>query len=531
MSEDRLFEKASSNPRGGGAAKAEAISREAHAAEDGGRTVESAAARQAMESPGSPLEAETRAIMQPRFGHDFSRVRVHADPLAAESAKSVNAEAYTVGHDVVFGPGRYDPRSGEGQRLIAHELAHVVQNQTGPAAAGGAPEAVSRSDSRAEIEAGEVAGHVIRELPARIESRPAAGIQRQISDPSSTKPPVTETAFDIHARSAGWHSYQEFMNSKPFVTPNPTFLGLPVHAHKSLVDRLKVAEGILAKQGLADHTKLGITEVKAYQGGDFHGLHSFGAAIDIDAATNPFIAHEHNEKGLDKELEPVYQRIARFILGTDSIIPGLKSQPPTTGNPGDRAGRFYDNLLLESDAMKQYFQYMQNAQELNKYLNSPDGYARAQNTSTFGSILNAYDLFEPATEFQWPPPSPITTRKVDFIRRRMMLDWVILTGEAGPNVASVSTAIYPGDPLQLFSMYPRVHPAVPDKPGEGSVDRPFDTHSNTYAGRTPLAGFLNLRKELVLAMVGAGLSWGAIDFGGESGDIMHFDTRTYPPKP
>lgn len=81
-----------------------------------------------LQSPGQPLDAGTRAFMEPRFGHDFSHVRLHADERAAESAVAVNALAYTVGSDVVFGPGQYSPGSHAGRRLVAHELAHVVQN-------------------------------------------------------------------------------------------------------------------------------------------------------------------------------------------------------------------------------------------------------------------------------------------------------------------------------------------------------------------------------------------------------------------
>jgi hypothetical protein len=73
--------------------------------------------------------------MESRFGHDFSRVRVHADAKAAESSLAVNALAYTVGEHVVFGPNRYDHATDAGRRLIAHELAHVVQQQAGGAIA------------------------------------------------------------------------------------------------------------------------------------------------------------------------------------------------------------------------------------------------------------------------------------------------------------------------------------------------------------------------------------------------------------
>jgi hypothetical protein len=80
-----------------------------------------------LRSPGQPLDSATRAFMEPRFGHDFSHVRVHSDAAAEQSAREVNANAYTAGHNIVFGAGRFAPGTHTGRRLIAHELAHVVQ--------------------------------------------------------------------------------------------------------------------------------------------------------------------------------------------------------------------------------------------------------------------------------------------------------------------------------------------------------------------------------------------------------------------
>lgn len=80
-----------------------------------------------LNSLGRPLDAAARAFMEPRFGYDFSGVRVHDNAQAAESAKGVNALAYTVGNNVVFDSNQYQPGSNAGQRLLAHELAHVVQ--------------------------------------------------------------------------------------------------------------------------------------------------------------------------------------------------------------------------------------------------------------------------------------------------------------------------------------------------------------------------------------------------------------------
>ena len=80
-----------------------------------------------LRSPGRPLDTRTRAFMEPRFRHDFSHVRVHTDAKAAESAQAVNALAYTVGRDIVFGAGQYQPTTIDGCNLVAHELTHTIQ--------------------------------------------------------------------------------------------------------------------------------------------------------------------------------------------------------------------------------------------------------------------------------------------------------------------------------------------------------------------------------------------------------------------
>jgi len=96
-------------------------------------------------TPGQPLDAVTRGLMEYRFGRDFTDVRVHADARAAASARAVHAHAYTLGHHVVFGAGKYSPASAGGSRLLAHELAHVVQQGGGHAVAQGA--VIRRSES------------------------------------------------------------------------------------------------------------------------------------------------------------------------------------------------------------------------------------------------------------------------------------------------------------------------------------------------------------------------------------------------
>ena len=76
---------------------------------------------------GQPLPRSMRAFFEPRFGHDFSQVRVRTDGRAAETARAINALAFTVGRDIFFGTGQYQPGTASGQRLLAHELTHVTQ--------------------------------------------------------------------------------------------------------------------------------------------------------------------------------------------------------------------------------------------------------------------------------------------------------------------------------------------------------------------------------------------------------------------
>ena len=86
----------------------------------------------ALAGRGRPLDSAIRQDMEPRFGHDFSRVRVHSGAAAEQSAQELSAEAYAVGHDIVLGTGSFTPSDAAGRRLIAHELAHVVQAENAP---------------------------------------------------------------------------------------------------------------------------------------------------------------------------------------------------------------------------------------------------------------------------------------------------------------------------------------------------------------------------------------------------------------
>jgi hypothetical protein len=126
-----------------------------------------------LRSPGQPLDAVTRAFFEPRFGHDFSQVRVHSDARASQSARAVNALAYTVNRDIVFGNGQYSPATGASRNLIAHELAHVVQQSSSGASGGG-------NETSLEAEADVAADAVLCGSDAPRLSVASSGVQRRV---------------------------------------------------------------------------------------------------------------------------------------------------------------------------------------------------------------------------------------------------------------------------------------------------------------------------------------------------------------
>jgi len=131
-------------------------------------------------SPGQPLGEEIRTSMEPRFGHDFSRVRVHTGGKAAESAEAVGALAYTVGRHVVFGAGRFAPATSAGRQLLAHELSHVKQQGNG--------------EPHADLELGRVDSSLEREADQAAESVALGG---RVSDLSRTaERPVVRRAVE-----------------------------------------------------------------------------------------------------------------------------------------------------------------------------------------------------------------------------------------------------------------------------------------------------------------------------------------------
>jgi hypothetical protein len=271
--------------------------------------------------------------------------------------------------------------------------------------------------------------------------------------------------------------------------------------------RLKAAEDLarwkIARAGLPDPTSKqdwGVVSIEGFRinaDGTRAGFHTDRVAVDINVKTNPFIMHERNEGSLDVELAKVFERIAGFILLQRSIVPARpgggqalkddQAERPVANTDARKRGQahlLYPLLEAESEAMKEYFSLLEPT--------DPEGGIDARHTkyreSAFGKAHP--DLI---------PSQPET------MRLQIARDYLTMGGtrkQLDDMMGEDSKALGVKDP----------------KPLVDKEDRPF-----VGKDRDPVNGFLDLRIEMVEALSEMGMRWGAIDFGGESGDVMHFD--------
>lgn len=156
-----------------------------------------------LDSPGRSLDAGTRASMESRFQHDFSKVRIHAGDEAAASAKSVQARAYTTGRHIVFDRGGYAPETAAGRRLLAHELAHVVQQR---GEYDRRPIEIGQPDDLAEREANDMADRALAGTVADAVAMPSPGappMLRRQEEGQEAKPDIAWIADEVYLGMKG----------------------------------------------------------------------------------------------------------------------------------------------------------------------------------------------------------------------------------------------------------------------------------------------------------------------------------------
>ncbi len=249
-----------------------------------------------LSSPGRPIDAGAKHDMEARFGRDFSRVRVHTDAAAAESARAVEAQAYTVGQDVVFGAGRYAPATSGGRRLLAHELTHTIQQGGARAPAEGLT--LAPADGPAEREA-QRAGHRAGELAggaaATVARTPAGVLQRAPDDAAATEQAPARAAAPPAAATA-----------VPAAPPAPA----PALTPAQIVEET-IADFAIYTQHWVDAEAIGIFLDAALFGGtlDSH-LERFNAAEELIDKTRRL----RSDPDLRKRLRAAYIALLRAMM-------------------------------------------------------------------------------------------------------------------------------------------------------------------------------------------------------------------------
>jgi len=170
-----------------------------------------------LRSPGHPLDSATRAFFEPRFGRDFSHVRVHTDSPAANSARSINAHAYTAGSDIVFASGQYSPGTAPGRTLLAHELTHVVQQPRASSLAN-----VNSVDSSGEANAEQVVKNIAAGQSAGYISSHNLSVQRQEPIPIENLGKFGDPKFGDLAKFGEFEKSSPPDVARPVSTPSQT---------------------------------------------------------------------------------------------------------------------------------------------------------------------------------------------------------------------------------------------------------------------------------------------------------------------
>jgi hypothetical protein len=418
---------------------------------------------------GGRLPEASRAFFETRFGHDFSRVRLHAGGDAGEAAQSVNARAFTIGPDIFFGRGQFAPETDEGQRLLAHELAHVVQQRSAPEIGASNRRAADRAP--VEVSQSAAPGGVIHRRPAELiddfnflGNRVGGGINATLRD----------RLIQVEARLQ-----QVYDAIDPNHPDRVHFGGAP----KTL------------------HDWSGVTSIRGWRPGSNTSKHSSGSAVDINYDLQPYIAtrtqvgdrtvyggeaagaHLQAERRAATE---VYDRAVQFVFNAGAADVSAR-------RPGETTSAVYQRFRQTDMALSYYLRHA--------FLEDPTAVTRPP-------IQN----IEAASEADLLATIPLTERRAEAEAISMLEHYMDEDfRRAHPNWTLSPRETY----FRMLRDYEHVRiPMVRGKPEA----RPANT-------RNPTRGFLHLRREVVEALVDVGrLRWGAADLGEtESGDVHHFD--------
>lgn len=309
-----------------------------------------------MGAAGRRLDTQTRNFFETRFGRDLGHVRIHTDARAVKSADALNAKAYTVGHDIVFGQNEYVPESGPGKLLLAHELVHVAQQQN-TTASGYAKLEIGNTSDRAEQEADAFALAAVL-TPQDLWETNSSGRISHLVTPSSqpvlrrtpkgepcTDPKLTTWAgcfdTDWYAPLSNGNGVDIKLRFKPNDSVDATKISL-VQTVQALVDREPISI-YFKDQKVDDPTSVDV-------GPRIRGTRDYGVDPKSDPATQAKVRAKNKATALSRMIDPWDPTAPGTAIDS---FPGSSSpslQPIKETGKKDAVMRDYPELDLESPA-------------------------------------------------------------------------------------------------------------------------------------------------------------------------------------
>jgi outer membrane protein OmpA-like peptidoglycan-associated protein len=295
-----------------------------------------------LRSPGQPLDRAGRDLFEPRFGHDFSKVRVHTDSKANESAGAINAQAYTMGQDVVLAKGDHTLGDAGNKHLLAHELAHVVQQSQGGVN--------SQLEQRADAAAADVMrGNAIN--PAllggaspSIQMKPNEQSDKPVKDKPTAAPNSWSKTLDKFAHNSVTLTPEHHKGIDTLAAEMSARLGLAsgskatiaIIGHTDTSGNEKYNEGLGLRRALVTKSTLEAALTKMKVGSDRI------AAITVDSAGEKHLAKETP----DNVREPLNRRVEIMVKieGKTSALPMPTTTPSPYIEPPERKKPFDFNL-------------------------------------------------------------------------------------------------------------------------------------------------------------------------------------------
>ena len=432
---------------------------------------------------GQPLSFTDRSFFEPRFGQDFSKVRIHTNSQAAKMVRSINAHAFTLGHDVVFGAGQYSPKTSAGKKLVAHELTHVVQQK-------GRPQGLGIS-SRAHL--------TVQRKPRQVRAHRFLGMNVL----GGVNPRMASRLNNVAVRLR-----RDYQTAHGRAAANDTVV--------------RNWAGIYSMRGWRQRRR------------PSNSKHCSGSAVDVNYDNQPYIVTRSQVRG-------------REVLGGERAGRHLTAQRQVTVDVFDRAKEFvfgrinisaYISIIIPFPFLFIPVSYsLPNRADVSKRRtgeSTGDVFDRFKQTSnTLGTYLGLAFHTAPTTVRRQP------IRNIERVSERALLRAIptIERKAEAVGIAAIQSYIRAhlttvgrgsafhfsiGDIARARDFYFRMlrdyeHVRIPMVRG-APVARPRNT-------RNPARGFLDMSRYFVVAMADVGrLRWGIADLGvAESGDTHHFD--------